>query len=487
MEKSKEVKTFPTMKKVGLFLGLALFALFMLIPQVPGLETPGKKALALTALIITWWITEPIPIWITSILPLGLAPLIGLAGTKAAEGGPNIYVNYSSPVVMMCIGVFIMAAVIEKWNLHKRLALTIVDKIGNTPEKIVLAFGVAVAFVSMFMSNTTATAMLLPIGIALLKQLGLSKEDGFSKALILMIPFAANIGGMGTVIGSGTNLAGAAVIREIANIDITFAEWLKIGLPFVVLLLPLSAFALNKVFKVKGTDLGDTDTIRKELKSLGPMTKAEKITTVYLIFAIAGFAFAEQISNVIPLMTDVGWGIVVGIAAFLIPVDFKSGEFLMDSKTGIKQVSWSTFLLLGGALTLGEIFTKTGIAKWLAAQLGFLSAFPEIAVIIIVAVLVAFITEAASNLVVASAFLPPAFAIATELGINPMFLMMTVTLASSFAYMLPSGTPPNALAFGSGFIEMKDLVKAGFVVKMISIVLFPVVMYLISAPLTSLF
>lgn len=487
MEKTKNESTFPTMKRVGLFLGIALFALFMLIPEIPGLEVEGKKALALTALIIVWWITEPIPIWITSLLPIAVSPFIGLAGTKTTELGLNIYTNYSSPVVMMCIGVFIMAAVIEKWNLHTRLSLSIVDKIGSTPEKIILAFGVAVAFVSMFMSNTTATAMLLPIAIALVKQLGLSKEDGFTKALMLMIPFAAGIGGMGTVIGSGTNLAGAAVIRDLAGIDVTFSEWLKIGVPFVVILLPLTAFALNKMFKVKATNLGDSDAVSKELKALGAMTKAEKITTMYLVFAIIGFAFAEQIGNVIPLFSDVGWGIVVGVVAFLIPVDFKNGVFLMDTKTGIKQVSWSTFLLLGGALTIGEIFTKTGVANWLAGQLGFLSAFPEIVVIIIIAVLVAFITEAASNLVVATAFLPPIYGIALELGINPMFLMMTVTLSASFAYMLPSGTPPNALAFGSGYIDMKDLVKAGFVVKMISIILFPLVMYLISAPLTTLF
>lgn len=487
MEKTKEVQNFPTMKKVGLFLGIALFAIILSLPGIPGLESGGQKALALTALIITWWITEPVPIWITSLLPLAVSPFIGLAGPGPNDYGINLYSNYSSPVVMMCIGVFLMAAVIEKWNLHKRIALSIVDKIGNTPEKIVLAFGVAVAFVSMFMSNTTATAMLLPIAIALLKQLGFSKEDGFSKALILMIPFAANIGGMGTVIGSGTNLAGAAVIRELAGIDVTFQEWLKIGLPFVVLLLPLTAFVLNKMFKVKKADLGDSDTISKELKALGAMTKAEKITTAYLIFAIAGFAFAEQISNFIPFMTDVGWGIVVGVVAFLIPVDFNKGEFLMDAKTGIQQVSWGTYLLLGGALTLGEIFSKTGIASWMASGLGFLSALPEIAIIIVIAIIVAFITEAASNLVVASAFLPPIYGIALELGINPMLLMMTVTLSSSFAFMLPSGTPPNGLSYGSGYIDMKDLVKAGFVVKMISIVLFPVVMYLISAPLTTLF
>jgi sodium-dependent dicarboxylate transporter 2/3/5 len=194
-----------------------------------------------------------------------------------------------------------------------------------------------------------------------------------------------------------------------------------------------------------------------------------------------------QIKKVFPMLADENYAVLIGLVLFIIPVDFKAGTFLMDSKTAIREISWSTYLLLGGALVLGDAFSKAGIAKWLASYMGFLSNLPEIGVVIAVAVIVAFITEFASNFVVASAFLPPIYGIAVELGITPMLLMMTVTLSASLAFMFPSGTPTNALAFGTGYIDIKDMVKGGFFVKLIGVVLFPVVFYFISAPLTTLF
>lgn len=486
MEQTKK-QEYSNTKKIGLFLGLALAAVILMLPEINGLDDVGQTALALTALMITWWITEPVPIWVTALLPIAFSPLLGLAGTKTTEAGINVYSNYSSPVVMLSIGVFLLAAVIEKWNLHKRIALNIVYKMGDKATMIIFGFALATGFVSMFMSNVTATAMMLPIGVALLRQLGFTGESGFAKALGLSIPFAASIGGLGTMIGSGTNVSGVGLMRELAGIDITFFEWMKVGVPFVVLLIPMSVFALNKIFKVGQVSLGDTSIIGNELKALGPMSKAEKLTTVYLILAIGGFMFRAQISKLFPLLTDEGFAVLIGVILFFVPVDFKKGIFLMDSKTAIREISWSTFLLLGGALTLGDIFSKAGIAKWIASGLGFLEALPEIAIIFVIAILVSFITEACSNFVVASAFLPAIYGIALQLNINPMLLMMTVTLSASFAYMLPTGTPTNAIAFGSGYIDIKDMIKGGFAVKIISILLFPIVMYFIAAPLTTLF
>lgn len=486
MEQTKKT-AYSSTKKIGLFLGILAAAIILMLPGINGLNAEGQKALALTALMIIWWITEAVPIWVTALLPLAISPLIGLAGTKPTESKINIYSNYASPVVMLSIGVFLLAAVIEKWNLHKRIALNIVNKMGSKATMIIFGFSIATCFVSMFMSNVTATAMMLPIGVAMVKQLGFTKDSGFTKALALSIPFAASIGGMATVIGSGTNVAGVALMKELASIDITFMEWLKVGLPFVIILQPLAVFALNKIYKVDKISLGDSSAIQNELKALGPMSKGEKLTTAYLVLAIGGFIFRAQLSKLFPLLTDEGFAVLIGVVLFLIPVDFKNGEFLMDTKTAIREISWSTFLLLGGALTLGDIFSKAGIAAWVASGLGFLGALPEIAIILVIAVLVSVITEACSNFVVASAFLPAIYGIALQLGIEPMLLMMTVTLSASFAFMLPTGTPTNAIAFGSGFIDIKDMIKGGFVVKILSIVIFPIVMYFIAAPLTSLF
>lgn len=486
MQQTKKTE-YSSTKKIGLFSGVIAAVMILMLPGIAGLSAEGQKALALTVLMITWWVTEAVPIWVTALLPLAVAPLIGLAGTKPTESKINIYSNYASPVVMLSIGVFLLAAVIEKWNLHKRIALNIVNKMGSKATMIIFGFSIATCFVSMFMSNVTATAMMLPIAVAMVKQLGFSRDSGFTKALALSIPFAASIGGMATVIGSGTNVAGVALMKEMAGIDITFMEWLKVGLPFVIILQPLAVIIISKMFKVDKISLGDSNAIEQELKALGPMSKAEKLTTTYLILAIGGFIFRSQLSKIFPLLTDEGFAVLIGVVLFLIPVDFKNGLFLMDSKTAIKEISWATFLLLGGALTLGDIFSKAGIAAWVASGLGFLENLPEIGVVIVIAVLVAFLTELCSNFVVASAFLPAIYGIALKLGIEPMLLMMTVTLSASFAFMFPTGTPTNAIAFGSGYIDIKDMAKGGFAVKMLSLIIFPIVMYFIAAPLTSLF
>jgi len=273
---NKKKQGYSTAKIAGLFLGLAAAAIILMLPGISGLDAVGQKALALTALIVIWWITEPVPIWVSALLPIAVSPLIGLAGVKTTAEGLSVYANYASPVVLMSIGVFLLAAVIEKWGLHKRIALNIVAKVGSKPTRIIMGFALATGFISMFKSNVTATAMMLPIGIALLKQLGFDRESGFSKALILAIAFAASIGGMGTMIGSGTNIAGSALMKDLASIDITFLEWMKVGLPFVILFLPLSVIILNLVFNVKQAKIEDADTIHRELKALGSMSKAEK-------------------------------------------------------------------------------------------------------------------------------------------------------------------------------------------------------------------
>ncbi|CAK7019667.1 MAG: Sodium-dependent dicarboxylate transporter SdcS [Desulfovibrio sp.] len=476
-----------SVKKTGLFLGIACMFLILLLPDIPGLSPVGQKALALTVIMVVWWMTEAVPIWVTALLPLALSPLIGLAGVRATPEKINVWTNYSSPVVMLSLGVFLLAAVIEKWNLHRRIALTIVSWMGNRPSMIIFGFCLATGFVSMFMSNITAVAMMLPIGIALISQMNMSKESGFAKALVIGLAFAASIGGMGTMIGSGTNVGGVAIMKELTGLDITFLEWLKVGLPLVIFILPLSVFALCKLFRVNDTKLGEVDIIQQELKALGPMTREEKISFWTVTICILLFIVRGQISHFIPLLRDENLAIIIGVSLFLIPVDFKKGVFLMDPKTAIAKISWGTFLLLGGALTLGHIFQRAGLAEWLAGGMSFLQGLPEIALIIIVALLVAFISELCSNFVVASAFLPVAYGMAKSLGIDPMLLMMTVTLSASFAFMLPSGTPTNAIAFGSGYIDIPDMMKAGIVVKLIAVVVFPIVLYVIAKPLTNLF
>ncbi len=484
-----EKKKYSALQLCGLILGPVVAVIFCLI-HIPGLEDLGTRVLGLTLWMVIWWVSSAVPIWITSFLPIAGGILMNIAGTSPLENGLNTYGSYGAAVTVMCIGVFVLGAVIERWNLHRRIALGILSIMGGRPGLTIFGFGLATAVISMFMSNTTAVAMLIPIAMALLSQLNFGQESGFAKALLLNTAFAGSIGGMATSIGSGTNLAAIGLFKELVDVNMSFTDWLTIGLPFMVILLPLSVFALCKVYKVKEADLGSTQLIKDELAKLGKMGKGEKIAAVYTIVAILVFIFNDQIATLIPwlqFLTNEGWGVVILVLAFVIPVDLKNGEFLMDTKTAVQKISWSTFILLGGALTLGGMFSKAGVAAWIASKMGFLASWPQLLTLIFICILVSVITEAVSNFVVVAAFLPAMVGLADTIGMNPMFLLMAVTLSASLAFMLPTGTPPNALIFSSGMIEVKDLMKGGLVVKVIGIIVFPIVMYFIARPLSPLF
>ncbi len=480
---------FTKMQRIGLILGPVVAAIFCFL-TLPGLDAVATRVVGLTLWMVIWWVTTPVPLWVTALLPIAGSVVMNIAGDEALENGMDTYASYGAPVTVMVIGVFVLGAVIEKWNLHKRIALNILSLFKGKPVAVVFGFGVATGIISMFMSNTTAVAMLLPIAMALNTQLGFTEKDGFSKALVLTTAYAGSIGGMATVIGSGTNMASVGLIKNLVGIDMTFNDWLVIGLPFVILILPLSVLAICKMFKVKDYDLGDTMVIKHELEELGSMTKGERIATAYLAVTILVFVFNDQITTWVPWLqyiTNEGWGIVVLVLSFMIPVDWKNGEFLMDGAYAVKKISWGTFVLLGGALTLGGMFSASGVAAWIASGLGFLQNWPQLAIIIFLCVIVSIITEAVSNFVVVAAFMPALVGLADTVNMNPMFILMAVALSSSLAFMLPSGTPPNALVFGTNYLETKDMVKAGLVVKIIGIILFPIVMFLISKPLSPLF
>lgn len=480
---------FKTSQKIGLFFGPILAAIFCFI-SLPGLDDIATRILGLTLWMVVWWVTTPVPLWVTSLLPIAGGVFLNIAGGDALENGISTYSSYAAPVTIMVIGVFVLGAVIEKWNLHKRIALSILNLFKGKPMAVVMGFGVATAVVSMFMSNTTAVAMLIPIAMALNEQLGFSSKDGFSKALVLTTAYAGSIGGMATIIGSGTNMASVGLIKELVGIDMSFNDWLMIGLPFAVIIMPVATFAICKLFKVNSYDLGDTLVIKQELEALGKMSKGEKNALAFLAFAILVFVFNDQIAALVPWLqyiSNEGWGIMLIVISFIWPVDWKNGEFLMDGKYAMEKISWGTFLLLGGALTLGGLFSASGIAAWIASGLSFLENWPPLLIIVFLCVVVSFITEAVSNFVVVAAFMPALVGLADTVHMNPLFIMMAVSLSASLAFMLPSGTPPNALVFGTNYLETKDMLKAGFIAKMIGVVLFPIVMFLIAKPISPLF
>lgn len=468
-------------QKVGLILGILIFGLVLLMPTPEGLSLLGKKVLAMSLLMVIWWGTEAIPIPITSLLPIVLLPLLGVAGAKPDPNvGIDIFKNYSHPVIMLALGIFLLSGAIVKWGLHKRIALNIVRISGNRPSMIILGFSVATAFISMWMSNTTSTAMMIPVAVALLVQMESSPDSPFGKCLILSIPFSATIGGIGSIIGTGTNMAGIAIIKELTGTEISFYSWFKIGLPFAIAIIPIMWFLMTKYYKVNETQTFNLDVIHEELDNLGKMSKGEKLTL--FVFLLAAFLWLSRIfwKSKLPFIGDETISTFIGVILFLIPINFKKGELLLDIKTGMKSISWGTILLLGGAMTLGHAFSKAGVANWIAGGLGFLDGIPEILVVIIIGVIVAFLTEVTTNMVVVAAFLPMISAVAVSIGASPVLLMLTVTVAASFAFMLPPATPPNAIAYGSGYIQIKDLIKVGLLVKIACLAVFPIIMYLIT-------
>lgn len=467
-------------KKLGIIVGLLIFVALLLMPTPEGLTVIGQKVLAVSVLMVIWWSTDAIPLAMTSLLPLALFPLIGVTG-KSGQNDISFYSSYSHWVVFMIMGVFFISAAIVKWDLHKRISLTIVKIFAGRPALIILGFMLSTATVSMWMSNTTATAMMIPVALALVDQLGeRNKEvkDRMGKALVSSIPFAASIGGIGSIIGTGTNMAGIALIQEFTGMEISFTGWFKIGLPFVIIILPIIWFFMVKFFKVDKIDLNMTpDVIEDEIDKLGPVSKGER--NVLIVFSITAILWitSELWGGYFPFISDENIAIIGALALFIMPVDWKKGEFTLDIKTAVRGVSWETLLLVGGSLAIGGVFASAGVAEWIGSYLGFLGNFPEFVIILILGVLCALLTEVATNMVVVTAFIPVIVGIAANLGISPILLMLTATISSSFAFMMPQGTPPNAIAIGSGALETKDLIKVGFWVKMICIATFPLILF----------
>lgn len=463
-------------RKIGFVVGVLVFALIMLMPTPVGLSVVAKKVLAVTALMVIFWVTEAIPISMTAYLPLLLFPLIGITGTKG-QNDIQLFNHYAYPTVYLLVGVGFLSAALVKWNLHKRIAFTIVSKVGTKPTKLVLGFILAVAFVSMWMSNTTATVMMIPIALSIAKTLG-DDAKGLKKALLLCIPYAATIGGMGTVIGTTTNPTGIALIKESLGLEITFLDWLKIGMPFVIILIPLFWIYMVKFYKIDKMPALNTTLIEEERQKLGPMSKGEKYTAAVFVLGVVLWVTRSNVwGQFVPFVSDETIAMFLAFLTIIIPVNFKEGEYLMDFKTALAEIPWSACILLGGSMVMGNAFKDSGCATWIASQLTALGHLSPVVIVIIVGLLTALVTELTTNAVVVAAFLPVLASIGVAINVNPLGMMLACMLACNFAFMLPPATPPNAVVYGTGEIEIQDLIKCGLGLKIICLFVFPLVIY----------
>ncbi len=469
-------------QKIGLILGPLLFVLTLTLFQPHDLPREALAVLASTLWIATWWITEAIPIPATSLLPIILFPITGAVDSKTTTAA------YGDDTIFLFMGGFIIALAMERWNLHKRIALVIISAIGTSTERIILGFMIATGFLSMWISNTATAMMMIPIGLAIIYQVSdnMEKEGkqvdsenfSFGKSLMLGIAYSASIGGLGTLIGTPPNTIFAGVVKELYGVTISFASWMLFGVPLTIVLLFLVWLYLVKAafpmsFKIIP---GGKEVIHEEKQRLGSMSYEEK--AVFTIFVITAFAWITRtfiLEKFIPI-NDTTIALIAALVLFIVPSINKQGSYLMNWETA-KNLPWGILLLFGGGLAIASGFNKTGLAEWIGAQLTIVSHIPFFWIILIVTTLVIFLTEITSNTATATMMFPIMASLSLAINVHPYSLMIAAGIAASCAFMLPVATPPNAVVFGSGYIQIGDMVKAGFWINLFSIIIITLAIY----------
>jgi solute carrier family 13 (sodium-dependent dicarboxylate transporter), member 2/3/5 len=468
-------------KSLGLILGPLLFFYILLFFEDGAINPSSKYMLGITAWVAIWWITEAIPLSATSLLPLILMPVLGIVSIQTVAS------SYSHPMVLLYMGGFFIAMAIEKWNLHKRIALNIIALIGVNIPSIILGFMISTAFLSMWISNTATSLMMLPIGMAVISQLvslnsGSKEMENVGKALMLGIAYSASIGGLATLIGTPTNIIFAAIVNEMYGYEITFSQWFTFAFPLSVLLLMICwVYLTKKAFKIPHQlqISGGREEIKNQLHALGSITKEE--IAVSIVFFLISFLWITRSFiwvKIIPALDDTIIALGGAIILFILP-STKPKEKLLDWKTA-EKIPWGILLLFGGGLAIAEGFKYSGLADWMGSQFALLDYLDLAIFLLLVIIAVNFLTEITSNIATASMLLPILASVATKMEVHPFSLMIGATLAASCAFMLPVATPPNAVVFGSGLLKISDMTKAGFWMNIISIIILYIITWILA-------
>ena len=460
---------------VGLFLG-PLLALLMVFSGAPAeLSDTGWLTAAVGVLMAVWWATEAVPIAVTALLPLVLFPLLGVA-TIQDTAAP-----YANKVIYLFLGGFIVAFAMQRWNLHRRIALSVLQHVGGNGRSLVGGFMLASAVISMWVMNTSTTMMLLPIAVSIITVihktvdgLGDKAKQDFQYSLLLGVAYGATIGGMATLVGTAPNAMLAAFMQESYGVEIDFSRWMLVGLPLSVLMLPLAWLALTRwVFDVNfGTSPESRATLRRMKDEMGRITVPEtRVAIVFVIMALT-WVFRPVLVKLpgLSALDDSGIAMAGAISLFLVPSGDKSDPLLLRWKYA-ERLPWSVLILFGGGLTLAGAVTRTGLAEWLGNSLQAVGTLPLPVLVIVAAAMIIFLTELTSNIATTATFLPVVGAIAIQSGVDPIVLTVPVTFAASCAFMLPVATPPNAIVFGSGMLTIPKMVRAGMMLNIIGIIL----------------
>ncbi|WP_240914751.1 DASS family sodium-coupled anion symporter [Roseimicrobium sp. ORNL1] len=475
-------------QKIGLFLGLALLLCTIFAPPIFGLAAPASKVALLAATMAVLWVTEAVPIPATALMPLVLLPLLGVSPIKDASA------PYADPIIFLFMGGFMLALAMERWNLHRRIALSIIDTVGTKPRALVLGFLLSGTFISMWTSNSATAMMLLPIGVSvygLLKQsggaIGIGTKE-FGAALVLSIAYGANIGGLGTLIGTPPNALLAAHMNKTHGIEVGFFQWMKLGVPLILVALPFVYFILTRVsFKVPNVEVpGLREALHGERSKLGKMSKGEWAVLFAFGMAIVLWVSRELWKAEPPkpgeaallgwLVTDDVIAMGAALLLFFIPVDFKKGVFVLDWQC-IKKLPWDVLVLFGGGLSLAEAFKKTGLVNSMATSMQEMAGWPPFVIVFLVVAVMTAATALTSNTATTAAFLPVISGLAVAVNQPAILLCVPVAIAASADFALPVGTPPNAIAYGSGLVSLPRMVKAGIWVDLLFVILIPIMMW----------
>lgn len=480
------------MSRLGLFSGPIVAILILTLADLDPANPLVTKTAAVAALMAVWWITEAIAIPATALLPVALFPLLGIMNGKAVA---SVYFNH---IIFLFIGGFIMALAMQRWNLHRRIALAIVSLIGAGPNGILLGFMLATAFLSMWISNTATTMMMVPIALSVIMRLREEnqspRQDRFATGLLIGIAYAASIGGIATLIGTPPNLSFTRIfaIYFPGAPEISFAQWFAFGLPLSILMLTIAWGLLSYFFVSKrASESKPTDLFRQEYRRLGPMSYPEKVVLVLFVFMALLWLFRKDIdtgwfsipgwSGMLPdprLVDDGTIAIGIALLMFVIPARNKARERLMNWETASK-LHWGIVILFGGGFALAAGIKESGLALWMADQLTGLGSVSPLVLIASTCTLMTFLTELTSNTATTEMALPLLGSLAVAIKANPLLFMIPATLSASCAFMLPVATPPNAIVFGSGEVKMSDMVKIGIIMNLIGVVVITALTYIL--------
>jgi sodium-dependent dicarboxylate transporter 2/3/5 len=495
-----------------LWLGLVLFAAVLALPSPEGLNREAQAAAAVAVLMAVWWITETVDIAVTAFLPIPLFPLLGVQPARQVAG------YYADHIVFLYLGGFLIALAMERWNLHRRVALNVIRQAGSQPARLVLGFMIATAFLSMWISNTATTMMMLPIAAAVVNQLAeMAVIDGergagvtararvsFGVILLLAIAYSASVGGVGTIIGSPTNVAFLGFVSETfpQYPAITFVEWSMVCVPIVIVFLPVMWLYLCRF----GADIplsrihfaGDVDVIESERRKLGAMRFEERaVLAVSTLTAglwilrspleLGGFTYPGWSS----LFADPGSvqdstvAMAMAVVLFVLPAKARdkdgNPQRLLDWATAVRGVPWGIVFLFGGGFALAGAIADTGLARWIGSQMTILEGAPIWLLIPLTCLLAALLTETTSNIATVLMLSPVIAATALEIGVHPYLLLFPAAIMASFAFMLPVATPPNAIVFSSGWISIRRMFRAGLALDLLALLVVPLLVYLLGA------